>query len=100
MSLIQVPICTIKKSGSLKAMITDVVKVVFFDVGGVLLDQDSSVFERYDGERGWQPGTAIATWRSYLHVAHVGGSMPADARNDEVMRIKDRWYSTNGITPG
>jgi epoxide hydrolase-like predicted phosphatase len=78
------------------------IKAVFFDVGGVLLKQDSSVMlELHDREKGWRAGTSAGLWKEYLDVAHVGGELlPGYRRNGEVERIKRRLYATNRMVSG
>jgi epoxide hydrolase-like predicted phosphatase len=76
------------------------IKVIFFDVGNVLLRQDSTVFELYDRESGWPPGTSFNVWKAHLRIAHLSSSVTFDDGGDAVVSIMQRLYSTNRVVPG
>jgi HAD superfamily hydrolase (TIGR01509 family) len=76
------------------------IKAVFFDVGGVLLAQDSTVLATNDREHGWVRGTSAEIWKAHLRVAHVGAPPFLSEGDGRVAEIKRRLYATNRVVPG
>jgi len=78
------------------------IKVVFFDVGGVLLKQDSNVFDVFDKMNGFQSGESVRLWTEYLHQAHTGKIFSPQQyyQFPQITNLKNKLYETNKPTRG
>ena len=78
------------------------IKVVFFDVGGVLLKQDSNVFDVFDKMNGFQSGESVRLWTEYLHQAHTGKIFSPQQyyQFPQITNLKNKLYETNKPTKG
>jgi FMN phosphatase YigB (HAD superfamily) len=75
------------------------ISVAFFDVGGVLLEQDSTTFLANDREHRWAPGTSAEMWKAHLRVAHVEARSLSES-DSRIADIKRRLYATNRLCRG
>jgi HAD superfamily hydrolase (TIGR01509 family) len=76
------------------------IRVVFFDVGGVLLEQDSTAFTENDREHCWAQGTSAEMWKAHLRVAHVDPRRSVSEGDSRIAGIRQRLYATNRVVPG
>lgn len=77
------------------------INVVFFDVGGVLLTQDTTVFDAFDREHNLDLGTTRQEWSRWLRLAHSGTiQFPEEFDFPLLNEFRMRLYTTNQAIPG
>lgn len=76
------------------------IRAVFFDVGDVLLAQDSTVLAANDREHGWVRGTSAEIWKAHLRVAHLGAQPSPSEDDGRIAQIRRRLYATNRVVSG